>query len=118
MATVSDLSGNTPTDTGSGQFLYAVIGVSGSGDNTIITAVPERKIRVYAYTLVSAGTVAARFESGAGGTALTGQMTLAVNTETSNSSDKGLFETARGDLLNLELNAAVSVDGHITYRIV
>ena len=95
---------------------YKVIDHATSGDNTIVAAVTGKKIRVLAITLVSAGTVTARFESGAGGTALTGQMTLAVNSGFSISCGQlGCFETAAGSLLNLELSGAVSVDGFLTY---
>jgi len=96
---------------------YAIIDAATSGDNTIVTAVTGKRIRVLSYVLVSAGTVTARFESGAGGTALTGQMTTAANSVISAPyNPHGHFQTAEGALLNLELSGAVSVDGHITYE--
>lgn len=96
---------------------YAVIDAATSGDNTIVAAVTGKKIRVLSYVLVSAGTVTARFESGAGGTALTGQMTMAVNTNhVAPFSPVGHFQTAEGALLNLELSGAVSVDGYLVYE--
>lgn len=95
---------------------YAAIDAATSGDNTLVAAVTGKKIRVLSYILVSAGTVTARFESGAGGTALSGQMTMAVNTGVSAAfNEGGWFETAAGSLLNLELSGAVSVDGHLSY---
>lgn len=98
---------------------YAVIDAATSGDNTIVDAVANKKIRVLAVALVSAGTVTARFESGAGGTALTGQMTTAVNTGVVLPYNPvGWFETAAGALLNLELSGNVSVDGSLTYCLV
>lgn len=96
---------------------FAIIDAASSGDNTLVAAVAGKKIRVLNYVLVSAGAVTARFESGAGGTALTGQMTLAASTEVEASSQQwGHFETAAGALLNLELSGAVSVDGHLSYQ--
>lgn len=95
---------------------FAAIDAATSGDNTLVAAVTDKKIRVLSLVLVSAGTVTARFESGAGGTALTGQMTLAVNTGfVLPFNPLGWFETTAGALLNLELSGAVSVDGSLSY---
>lgn len=100
---------------------FAVIDDASSGDNTVIAAVSGKKIRVLSYTLVPTADVTVRFESGAAGTALTGQMVLfqedGVVTQnlSVNCGSYGCFETAAGALLNLELSGAVSVDGHITY---
>lgn len=99
--------------------LFAVIDAASAGDNTIVAATTGKKIRVLSLFLVAAGTVVTRFESGAGGTALTGQMTLAVNSGYALPfSPVGWFETASGSLLNLELDAAVSVDGCLVYQLV
>jgi hypothetical protein len=97
------------------QVKRAVIDHAVSGDNTIVAAVAGKSIVVTAVTLVSSGTVNVRFESGTGGTALTGQIQLTAQTGFSDRSDDGLFETAPGALLNLELSAAVSVDGYLSY---
>lgn len=94
---------------------FAKIDAATSGNNTLVAAVTGKKIRVLGYTLVSGGTVLARFESGANGTALTGQMTLAANNVVSAYCPHGLFETAAAALLNLELNDSITVDGHLTY---
>lgn len=95
---------------------FAKIDAASSGDNTLVSAVTGYKLRVISVFLVSAGTVTTRFESGAGGTALTGQMTLAVNTGyVLGYNPGGWFETAAGSLLNLELSDAISVDGSLSY---
>lgn len=95
---------------------FAIIDGATSGDNTLVAAVTSKKIRVLALFVVSAGTVNVRFESGAGGTALTGQMNLIANTGFSLSYNPvGWFETASNTLLNMELSAAVSVDGSLVY---
>lgn len=95
---------------------FVIIDAASSGDNTILAAVTSKKIRVLAAFLVAAGTVNARFESGAGGTALTGQMNLVANTGfVLPFSPVGWFETASNTLLNLELSAAISVDGSLVY---
>jgi len=98
---------------------FAPIDHATSGNNSIVAASAGKKIRVLCFGFVSAGTVTARFESAADGTALTGQMTMAVNTGFSSPfSPVGLFETVAGDALNLELSAGVSVDGFLVYQLV
>lgn len=93
-----------------------IIDAATSGDNTLVAAVSGRRVRVLALFLVAAGTVNVRFESGAGGTALTGQMNLVANTGfVLPFNPVGWFETGINTLLNLELSAAVSVDGALTY---
>jgi hypothetical protein len=95
----------------------AVIDNATSGDNTLVAAVTGKRIRVLAMIAVMTGTaVTIRFESGAGGTALTGQMqptagggfVLPYN-------PIGWFETAASELLNMELGGAQSVDGVLRY---
>lgn len=98
--------------------LFAVIDAASSGDNTIVAAISGQKIRVLSYTLLCNAATLVRFESGAGGTALTGQMSFdATGGVSVPFSPVGHFETASGSLLNLELSAANQVSGHITYMI-
>jgi hypothetical protein len=85
---------------------HAVIDNASSGDNTVVAAVAGKRILVTSYTLVVAGALTVRWESGASGTALTGQMQFAAN---------GGTATAANTLLNLELSAGTSCDGHLTY---
>lgn len=95
------------------------ISAGASGDNTIVSAVTGKIIRVYQLLVVSSGTVNARFESGAGGTALTGQMPLIASTGFATSwCPVGHFETLEGQLLNLELSGAVPVAGWLVYSVV
>lgn len=96
---------------------YGIIDAASSGDNTLQAAAGAGvKIRVLSVMMVSAGTVTVRFESGAAGTALTGQMNLVANSGfTLPYNPAGWFETADNTLLNLELSGAVSVDGCFTY---
>jgi hypothetical protein len=95
---------------------FAIIDAALSGNNTIVAAVASKKLRVLAYTLIATGAVNVRWESGADGTALSGVMNLTTNSGMSPAfCPVGLFETAAGVLLNLELSGAVSVDGHLTY---
>lgn len=95
---------------------HAVIDNASSGDNTLVAAVAGKKIVVLQLILISAGTMTVRFESGAGGTALTGQMSvLAATGFVLPFSPVGHFETAVGQLLNLELSGATSADGYLKY---
>ena len=95
---------------------FAVIDAATSGDNTLVAAVASKKIRVLSLWLVASAAVNTRFESGASGTALTGQANLAANGGyVLPFSPVGHFETASGVLLNLELSGAVSVDGSLCY---
>lgn len=96
---------------------YASVDAATSGNNTLVSAVTGKKIRVVAAFLTMTGTaVTIRFESGADGTALTGQMTPTQGaTFVLPFNPVGWFETAAGSLLNLELGGAQSVDGCVVY---
>ena len=99
---------------------FAAIAASSSGDNTVVAAQgASKKIRVFSLFLVCAGAITVRFESGAGGTALTGQMALAANGGmVLPHNPRGWFETDYDALLNLELSSAVSVAGGLDYHVV
>lgn len=95
---------------------FAIIDVATSGDNTLLAAVTAKKIRILSLYMVASAAVTARFESGAAGTALSGQMQLAANGGfVLPFNPVGWFETASGVLFNLELSGAISVDGGFTY---
>ena len=97
-------------------FKFAKIDGATSGNNTLVAAVSGKKIRVISLFVVSAGIVNVRFEDGAGGTALTGQMNLVANTGFALPYNPGgWFETTAATLLNMELSAAISVDGSLSY---
>jgi len=95
---------------------FAAIDASNSGNNTLVAAVADKKIRILALILVSAGAVNVRLEDGAGGSAITGQMNLTTNSGfTLPFSPVGWGETSSNTLLNLELSDAISVDGCLVY---
>ena len=96
---------------------FVKIDAASSGDNTVVAAVTAKKIRVLAGFFTMTGTaVTIRFESAASGTALTGQMTPSQGqTVVLPFNPLGWFETVAGELLNLELGGAQSVDGALTY---
>ena len=96
---------------------FAIIDAATLGDNTLVAAVTGKRIRVLSlYLVASGGAITIRFESGAGGTALSGQMAFLANGVLSLPyNPAGWFQTAAAVLLNLELSAATSVDGGLTY---
>lgn len=96
---------------------YAKINASSSGNNTLVSAVAARKIRVINYTLVGDGAVDAKFVSdGDSDTDLTGPMAIAAaGGGMVAAAGAGLFETVRGEALLLNLSGAVEVNGHLAY---
>ena len=110
------LGGDPTSAVDAGAAKFAVINAATSGNNTIVAAVTGKKIRVLSYVLISAGAVNATFQTGAGGTALTGALPLAAQAGASSGfSPVGHFETVAAALLNLSLSAAIQVSGHVTY---
>jgi hypothetical protein len=106
---VADSKGLDPT------IKHAVIDAA-SGDNAIVAAVAGTRFRVLGYALVVTAATDVRFEDGAGGTALTGQMPLAANGGlVCPPTHLGYFETAT-DNTALSLECTQDVDGHITYQ--
>tara|TARA_R100000306_G_C4356497_1_gene132999 strand:+ start:347 stop:700 length:354 start_codon:yes stop_codon:yes gene_type:complete len=95
----------------------AKIDAASSGNNTLVAAVTGKKIRVLAAFFTMTGTaVTIRFEDGADGTALTGQMgPTAGQTIVLPFNPVGWFETSDATLLNLELSGSQSVDGALVY---
>ena len=97
-------------------YKYDDIDAATSGDNQLVPNVASRKIRVLSVFMIAAGDVNVRFEDGAGGSALTGQMNLTTNSGfVLPHNPAGWFETSVNTALSLELSAAVSVDGALTY---
>lgn len=96
---------------------YAVISASTNGNNTLVAAVTGKKIRVLACVIMSAGTINATFQSGAGGTALSGAFPLTAQAGmVLPLCEVGWFETAAGSLLNLSLSAGVLAAGVLVYQ--
>ncbi len=95
---------------------FAAISASSSGNNTAVAAVDGKKIRVLALQLTANGSVNAKWQSGAGGTDLTGLAYLVANGGlVLPFNPVGWFETASGALLNLNLSGAVAVGGSLVY---
>ena len=98
---------------------FAALSASSLGDNVTVTGVAGKKIRVLKYTVLAGGTVAVKFRTSTGPTDLTGPMPLAANSGVGGAfCPIGLFETAPGDSLLLNLSAATAVGGHLTYVLI
>jgi hypothetical protein len=94
---------------------FAPVAAAASGDNTLVVAVPGKRLRVLKYTVVAGGAVSVKFRS-ASATDLTGAMALAANSGVGGAfCPVGLFETAVGESIVLNLSATASVAGHLTY---
>lgn len=94
----------------------AKIQASTSGDNTIVTGVSTKLIKVHAIVLNATGTVNVKFKDGAS-TDLTGAMNFqAREGYTINVTPPAfLLATSAGNALVLNLSAAVEVDGFLSY---
>lgn len=94
---------------------FASIAASNAGDNTLVSAVSGKKLRVVKYTIVASGAVSAKFRTSSG-TDLSGAMSLGANSGVGGAfCPLGLLETIAGDGLVLNLSAATPVAGHLTY---
>ena len=101
----------------SNTILFQPVSSSASGDNSVVALVASKKIKVLSVLLVSAGAVSVKWRSNT--TDLSGAMPLVANSGFSlaaSSPGQGhYFETAVGEALNINLNSAVAVSGHISY---
>lgn len=99
---------------------YAAIAAATSGDNTIVSAVTGKKIRVKRLVGIAAAAVSLYFTSGAAGTVIfggsTNKIALAANGGFVLPDSPGWMETAAGSALIMNLSAAVAVAGGVVYQ--
>lgn len=92
---------------------FAVINAA-SGATTIVSSVANRKIRVLQYTCVADATCNATFRSNT--TPITGTFPIAQNGGLAVPyCPLGLFETAVGEALTVNITSAADLDGHLVY---
>ncbi len=104
---------------GASRELFALISGATDGNNTVLAAVTGKRIRVVGLVMVAAGTQTAAFQSAAGGTPLTGAMSMVVGVPIALYNPLGLFEQdVVSELLNLALTEAVQVSGMLTYHLI
>ena len=100
----------------SSQIKRAVITSAGAGDVQAVAAVTGKKIRLISYYIRQSAAGTVRWESAAGGTALSGVMvTTTADLVLSDYSPYGLVETAAGEALSIEAGTA-AVMGYCTYQ--
>jgi len=95
---------------------FAAISASSSGDNTIVTGVASKKIRVLAFRVNGSAAVNWKFQSSTGGD-ITGLFYCVSGGqgEIGAFSPVGLFQTVAGEDLQLNLSGAVAVGGYVVY---
>ena len=99
-----------------GSVSFATINATTSGDTQVVAAVSNRRIVVVAYAVVASATVNIRFRSGT--TDITGSMRVVEGGGIAHAYDAGLFQTATGQALNINLSANATVGGYVVYRTV
>ena len=99
-----------------GSVSFATINATTSGDTQVVAAVSNRRIVVVAFGVVASATVNIRFRSGT--TDITGSMRLVEGGGIAHAYDAGLFQTAVGQALNINLSANATVGGYVVYRTV
>lgn len=86
-----------------------------TGDITLVAAQAAGvKIRLLGFMLVPAASAVVTFQSGTGGTALTGAMTLTTPIWVEGA-PLGLFETAPATLLNLHQTGVIQLSGWVVW---
>lgn len=98
----------------------AIIDTATSGDNVILTGIPGKRFRVYAYILFSASNNYFIWKSSS--TALSGQMHMSASSSAAihlgdnwPAGGMPVLQTGVGENLVLYLNGAHNVGGHLTY---
>ena len=99
-----------------GSVLFAQINATSSGDTQVVAAVSGRRIVVVAFAVIASATVNIRFRSGT--TDITGSMRLVEGGGIAHAYDAGLFQTATGQALNINLSTNATVGGYVVYRTV
>lgn len=98
--------------------LFSPISVNASGDTTVVIGVAGKQIRVVRYEFTVAGDVTVTWKSQTAG-AITGPMPfIALGGISSDYTPSGIFQTAVGEGLVINLSDAISVGGELVYILV
>lgn len=108
-------AGSTPV-----QPKFAKISAASSGENVLVAAVTDKKIRVHNIVLVAGAAVTVYFKDAASGTAIAGDGTNGIALDANGGfapgeAILGHFQTATGGALVLNLSGAISVGGWVVY---
>jgi len=105
---------NSPLIVAHSTVLYAPINATNSGNTQVVGAVSGKRIRVIAFAVVASATVNIKFQSGTSD--ITGSMRVVEGGGIAHAYDGGLFQTAVGQALNINLSANATVGGYVVYR--
>jgi len=105
---------NSPLTVGYSTVQYAPINATNSGNTQVVGAVSGKRIRVIAYAVIANATVNIKFQSGT--TDITGSMRVVEGGGIAHAYDGGLFQTAVGQALNINLSTNATVGGYVVYR--
>jgi len=105
---------NSPLIVAHSTVLYAPINATNSGNTQVVGAVSGKRIRVIAFAVVANATVNIKFQSGT--TDITGSMRVVEGGGIAHAYDGGLFQTAVGQALNINLSTNATVGGYVVYR--
>jgi hypothetical protein len=102
---------------GDGTIKYVRVNATADGDNTVITAVTGKKIRVLGYVLVANAAGAVTLQDSTGTPVIFAVFDLAANGGVSYAGgiDCPAFETDVGKGVEVSNGAGVDTKGHITY---
>jgi hypothetical protein len=105
---------NSPLIVAHSTVLYAPINATNSGNTQVVGAVSGKRIRVIAFAVIASATVNIKFQSGTSD--ITGSMRVVEGGGIAHAYDGGLFQTAVGQALNINLSANATVGGYVVYR--
>ena len=105
---------NSPLIVAHSTVLYAPINATNSGNTQVVGAVSGKRIRVIAFAVVASATVNIKFQSGTSD--ITGSMRIVEGGGIAHAYDGGLFQTAVGQALNINLSTNATVGGYVVYR--
>jgi hypothetical protein len=105
---------NSPLIVAHSTVLYASINATNSGNTQVVGAVSGKRIRVIAFAVIASATVTIKFQSGTSD--ITGSMRLVEGGGIAHAYDGGLFQTAVGQALNINLSTNATVGGYVVYR--
>ena len=105
---------NSPLIVAHSTVLYAPINATSSGNTQVVGGVSGKRIRVIAFAVIASATVNIKFQSGTSD--ITGSMRVVEGGGIAHAYDGGLFQTAVGQALNINLSANATVGGYVVYR--
>jgi len=111
---ISVMVDNTPLTVEYNTVKFRSISATTAGTTQVVGAVSGKRIRVIAYAVVAAEPTRIKFQSGT--TDITGSMQLVEGGGIAHAYDGGLFETAVGQPLNINLSINATVGGYVVYR--